>query len=251
MQHLGQHPNIVTLLGCCTTQEPYHLVMEYVTFGKLLTFLRDQRSKNTAANNSSASEQLASRDLTKFAHQIASGGEYLQSRGVIHRDLAARNILVDHNKICKIADFGLARSVKDMESDIYEQKSKGPLPIRWMAPESLFMNIFTHKSDVWSYGILCWEIVTLGSTPYPGISAREVMRRVREGYRLERPEHCRPEFYKIVSKCWHQDHNKRPSFTTIKNELRKLLDSYSGWIDLENFQEASYYSMHQNNEEKL
>ena len=93
---------------------------------------------------------------------------------IIHRDLAARNILVDHLKICKIADFGLARSVKDTDTDIYEQKSKGPLPIRWMAPESLFMNIFTHKSDVWSFGILCWEILTLGSTPYPGISAREV-----------------------------------------------------------------------------
>ncbi|RXG71565.1 Tyrosine kinase receptor Cad96Ca [Armadillidium vulgare] len=234
MQHLGQHPNIVTLLGCCTTQEPYHLVMEYVTFGKLLTFLRDQRSKNTAANNSSASEQLASRDLTKFAHQIASGGEYLQSRGVIHRDLAARNILVDHNKICKIADFGLARSVKDMESDIYEQKSKkrklvfsnmyilSHLTLGYNAYKLLVAVVIkSNAAQVIMLSIIVVYKLSIGSTPYPGISAREVMRRVREGYRLERPEHCRPEFYKIVSKCWHQEHNKRLSFTTIKNELRK------------------------------
>ncbi|ROT74666.1 putative flocculation protein FLO11 isoform X2 [Penaeus vannamei] len=252
MQHIGQHPNVVTLLGCCTQQEPFYVIMEYVMFGKLLAFLRDHRTRHNYYNFSSDTEALTSRDLTRFACQIATGCDYLQSRGIIHRDLASRNILVDHNKVCKIADFGLARSVKDLGSDIYEQKSRGALPIRWMAPESLYMNIFTHKSDVWSFGILCWEIVTLGSTPYPGMTAREVMRRVREGYRLDRPEHCRPELYHIVTKCWHQDLNKRPTFSELKVELANLLDSQPGYIiDLENFPEGSYYSMHENNEEKL
>ncbi|KAK7084948.1 hypothetical protein SK128_003296 [Halocaridina rubra] len=254
MQHIGQHPNIVTLLGCCTQQEPHYLVMEYVMFGKLLTFLRDHRTRHNYYNFSSDTEALTSKDLTRFACQIATGCDYLQMRGIIHRDLAARNILVDHNKVCKIADFGLARNVKDLGSDIYEQKSRGALPIRWMAPESLYMSIFTHKSDVWSLGILCWEIVTLGSTPYPGMTAREVMRRVREGYRLERPEHCRPEFYHIVTKCWHQDLNKRPSFTELKMEMSQLLEhGHHAYpcIDLENFPEANYFSMHDNDDEKL
>nr|XP_053639220.1 mucin-5AC-like [Cherax quadricarinatus] len=252
MQHIGQHPNVVTLLGCCTQQEPHYVIMEYVMFGKLLTFLRDHRTRHNYFNFSSDTEALTSRDLTRFACQVATGCEYLQSRGIIHRDLASRNILVDHTKVCKIADFGLARNVKDLGTDIYEQKSRGALPIRWMAPESLYMSIFTHKSDVWSFGILCWEIVTLGSTPYPGMTAREVMRSVREGYRLDRPDHCHPELYRIVTKCWHQDLNKRPSFSEVKVDLAQLLDhGQTGYIDLENFPEGSYYSMHENNDERL
>ncbi|KAG7159528.1 Tyrosine kinase receptor Cad96Ca-like 2 [Homarus americanus] len=226
MQHIGQHPNVVTLLGCCTQQEPHFVIMEYIMFGKLLTFLRDHRTRHNYYNFSSDTEALTSKDLTRFACQVATGCDYLQSRGIIHRDLASRNILVDHNK--------------------------GALPIRWMAPESLYMSIFTHKSDVWSFGIMCWEIVTLGSTPYPGMTAREVMRRVREGYRLDRPDHCHPELYRIVTKCWHQDLNKRPSFSDVKVELAQLLDhGQQGYIDLENFPEGSYFSMHENNDEKL
>ena len=118
---------------------------------------------------------------------------------------------------------------------MYEQKTKGALPIRWMAPESLYFSVFTPKSDVWGFGILMWEIVTLGkpiillkviatrnmcpgSTPYPGMGAREVMRRVRDGYRLERPAHCHPDLYLIIQKCWAGDMNKRPDFS----ELRKV-----------------------------
>ncbi|KAF2359863.1 Serine-threonine/tyrosine-protein kinase catalytic domain [Trinorchestia longiramus] len=251
MQLLGPHPNVVSLLGCCTQTEPHLVIMEYVMFGKLLTFLRDHRTRHNYFNFSSDTAALTSRDLTRFACQVATGCDYLQSRGIIHRDLAARNILVDHNKVCKIADFGMARSIQDIGSDIYEQKSKGALPIRWMAPESLYMNIFTHKSDVWSFGILCWEIVTLGATPYPGLTAREVMRQVTEGYRLERPDHCKPELYKLLATCWQQDLNKRPTFHNLKMELSTLLEHQTGYIDLENFPEEDYFSMHQNNDEKL
>lgn len=95
---------------------------------------------------------------------------------IIHRDLAARNVLITEEHTCKVADFGFARDV--IASHVYERKSEGRLPIRWMAPESLYDNIFTVKSDVWSFGVLIWEVVTLGSTPYPGLSAAEVMRKV-------------------------------------------------------------------------
>ena len=98
--------------------------------------------------------------------------EYLSSKGIIHRDLAARNILIDSNRVCKVADFGFARDIA--ANKIYERKSEGRLPIRWMAPESLYDNIFSVKSDIWSFGVLVWEIVTLGSTPYPGLAAAEV-----------------------------------------------------------------------------
>ncbi|XP_066998508.2 uncharacterized protein [Anabrus simplex] len=241
MKQLGAHPNVVTLLGCCTEQEPYLLIMEYVMYGKLLTFLRDHRTRQNYYNFSEDSDALTSRDLTVFGYCVARGMEYLVSKGIIHRDLAARNVLVDHNKLCKIADFGMSRSVREL-GEIYEQRqTKGALPIRWMAPESLLYRVFTHKSDVWSFGIVMWEIVTLGSTPYPTMGAREVMKRVREGYRLERPSHCRPELFRVISHCWNSDPAKRPDFSELKRELGSLVeDAREGkYVDLDRFAEYS------------
>jgi len=258
MQEIGPHPNVVTILGVCTQQEPYLLIMEYVMYGKLLTHLREQRIRQSSFFNFSkdggdAGETLTSKDLNKFAYGVAKGMEFLVSKGVIHRDLAARNILVDHNKNTKISDFGLSRNLRDIGGEMYEQKTKGALPIRWMAPESLYFSVFTPKSDVWGFGILMWEIVTLGSTPYPGMGAREVMRRVRDGYRLERPAHCHPDLYLIIQKCWAGDMNKRPDFSELRKEIAKLMEDQHGYIDLQNIPENKYYSMDQNpdEEEKL
>ncbi|XP_014280942.1 uncharacterized protein [Halyomorpha halys] len=236
MQELGAHPNVVTLLGCCTEKEPYLLIMEYVMYGKLLAFLREHRTRAHYFNFSDLSSALTSRDLTVFAYCVARGMEYLVTKGIIHRDLAARNILVDHTKLCKIADFGMSRNVRDT-GQIYEQRpNRGALPIRWMAPESLHLSLFTHKSDVWSFGILMWEIVTLGSTPYNKMGGREVMRQVMDGYRLEKPKHCRSELYKVLTKCWHNDPGKRPSFTDLKQDLAALLadeETNGEYVDLE------------------
>ncbi|EEB10677.1 cAMP-dependent protein kinase catalytic subunit, putative [Pediculus humanus corporis] len=242
MQQIGSHPNIVTLLGCCTDQEPNYLIMEYVKLGKLLTYLREHRVNENYYNFSNNSDALTSKDLTLFSYCISRGMEYLASRGIIHRDLAARNVLVDHNKVCKIADFGMSRSVRNFEDgQVYEERQhKGALPIRWMAPESLVYSVFTHKSDVWSFGIVMWEIVTLGSTPYPNMGAREIMRRVRDGYRLERPNHCKPEFYRLISHCWSHDPNKRPDFSELRKDLGNLLEDPSrdgSYVDLDRFAE--------------
>ncbi|XP_025156642.1 PHD finger protein rhinoceros [Harpegnathos saltator] len=237
MQQLGSHPNVVTLLGCCTEEEPHYLILEYVMYGKLLAYLRDHRTRQYFYNFSEDSAALTSRDLTVFGYCVARGMEYLASKKIIHRDLAARNVLVDHNKLCKIADFGMSRFANEDGEVIETRHGRNALPIRWMAPESLIYSLFTTKTDVWSFGILMWEIVTLGSTPYPDMTAREVMRNVHNGYRLERPSHCRSELFRVISRCWHADPDRRPEFQTLRRDLAQLLeDNMNGhYVDLESF----------------
>ncbi|XP_050343040.1 uncharacterized protein LOC126768779 [Nymphalis io] len=238
MQKIGTHPNVVTLLACCTEQEPYLLIMEYVMCGKLLTYLRERRSRPDRFSGSGA---LTSRDLTVFAYCVARGMDYIASKGIVHRDLAARNVLVDHNKLCKIADFGMSRS-----AGASARGGRGALPVRWMAPEALLYNVHSHHTDVWAFGILLWEIVTLGSTPYAAMSGREVLAAVAEGYRLERPPHCKPQLYRAMHACWHADPSQRPSFATLKAQLAELLDNEpaeGNYVDLDSFyQESSVYS---------
>ncbi|KAK0097404.1 hypothetical protein PV326_002004 [Microctonus aethiopoides] len=264
MQQLGNHPNVVTLLGCCTeegegkkktngdsdddddevekkgmedVQQPHYLILEYVMYGKLLAYLRDHRTRQDFYNFSEDSAALTSRDLTVFGYCVARGMEYLGSKKIIHRDLAARNVLVDHNKLCKIADFGMSRFANEDGECGETRHERNALPIRWMAPESLIYSSFTTKTDVWSFGILMWEIVTLGSTPYPDMAAREVMRNVQSGYRLERPSHCRSELFRVIARCWHAVPNRRPEFQTLRRDLAQLLeDNMNGhYVDLESF----------------
>ncbi|CAL1260865.1 unnamed protein product [Larinioides sclopetarius] len=249
MKLLDPHPNVVTLLGCCTDRDPLFLIMEYVQDGKLQTYLRESRAERQYGNLHGSSRHLTSRDLTVFAYQIAKGMEYLSSKGIIHRDLAARNILVGDNKTCKVADFGFARDV--IINHVYERKSEGRLPIRWMAPESLYDNIYTTKTDVWSFGVVMWEIVTLGSTPYPGMAAGDVMRKVREGYRMEKPEHCKREVYNILFYCWDEDPLKRPTFGELVVLLDKLLVGENDYIQLDRFPDHAYYNITGLSGEKL
>ncbi|XP_050298683.1 tyrosine kinase receptor Cad96Ca [Anthonomus grandis grandis] len=249
MKMLEPHPNVVKLLGCCTEKAPIFLIMEYITNGKLQSYLRNSRAERYYNNMHGKSKTLTSRDLTSFCHQVAKGMEFLSANGIIHRDLAARNILITEDHNCKVADFGFARDV--ISSHVYERKSEGRLPIRWMAPESLYDNIFSVKSDVWSFGVLIWEIVTLGSTPYPGLSAAEVMRKVRDGYRLDKPEHCRREIYNIMFYCWDKDPSQRPTFTELVTLLEKLIMTETDYIELERFPDHSYYNMMGLSGEKL
>ncbi|XP_034664952.1 tyrosine kinase receptor Cad96Ca isoform X2 [Drosophila subobscura] len=249
MKSLEPHVNVVRLLGCCTDKDPTFVIIEYVNRGKLQSYLRSSRAERHYGNTHGKSNILTSCDLTSFMYQIAKGMDYLTSRGIIHRDLAARNILISDDHTCKVADFGFARDI--ITSKIYERKSEGKLPIRWMATESLYDNIFSIKSDIWSFGILMWEIVTLGSTPYPGISAADVMKKVRDGYRLEKPEHCRRELYNIMYYCWSQDPHERPLFGEIINMLDKLLHTEMDYIELERFPDHNYYNIVNISGEKL
>jgi len=243
MKMLDPHPNVVRLLGCCTggtEKEPIFVIMEYVAKGKLQEFLRKSRAEHYYGNLHGSSQKLTSRDLTSFCYHVAKGMEYLSSKKVIHRDLAARNVLVTEQNICKVADFGFSRDV--MINNIYERKSEGRLPIRWMAPESLYDNIYTTKTDVWSYGVLMWEIATLGSTPYPGMSGSEVMKKVKEGHRLEKPEHCDREIFNMMFYCWDKDPAERPSFTQLVKDLEALLTKETDYIDLNQFPDHAYYN---------
>ncbi|XP_034829847.1 tyrosine kinase receptor Cad96Ca isoform X2 [Maniola hyperantus] len=249
MKNLGTHPNVVRLVGCCTEKEPTLVIMEFVSLGKLQQFLRDSRAERHYGNTHGGSQFLTSRDLTHFAFQVARGMDFLSSKGIIHRDLAARNVLITEERTCKVADFGFARDVAG--THVYERKSDGRLPIRWMAPESLYDDIFSVKSDIWSFGVLLWEIVTLGSTPYPGLSAGDVMRKVREGHRLEKPEHCRRELYNIMYYCWEVEPTTRPDFKEVVNMLERLLCTEMDYIELERFPDHSYYNVQHLDGEKL
>ncbi|KAL9972466.1 hypothetical protein ACROYT_G018772 [Oculina patagonica] len=177
-------------------------------------------------------------DLMSFAWQIARGMNYLSEKGLVHRDLAARNVLVGHGKLLKIADFGLMREVYH---EVYEVQKQKKLPIKWMAPESLYGQIFTSKSDVWSYGVVMWEIGTVGGTPYPLLGNAELMRRLKTGYRMEKPDMCPDNFYAMMLDCWKQDRDERPSFQELLERLEQLMLQEVDYFDFNKVDESKDY----------
>lgn len=164
--------------------------------------------------------------------------EYLGNRKCLHRDLAARNVLVGEDYVMKIADFGLARNVRDLE--YYRKTTKGRLPIKWLAIEALFDRVYTTQSDVWAFGILLWEIFTFGGSPYPGIPVERLFDLLNSGYRMQKPQNCPEDIYYMMLNCWEKNPNNRASFTekriqldTILSSLtiREILDSDDAYID--------------------
>ncbi|XP_027758831.1 receptor-type tyrosine-protein kinase FLT3 [Empidonax traillii] len=161
---------------------------------------------------------LTFEDLLCFAYQVAKGMEFLESKSCIHRDLAARNILVTHGKLVKICDFGLARDI--MNDSNYIVRGNARLPVKWMAPESLFERTYTMKSDVWSYGILLWEIFSLGVNPYPGIQVdTNFYKLIQSGFKMDQPYYATKDVYHMMQSCWALDSRKRPSFSCLVSSL--------------------------------
>ncbi|NXO72049.1 FLT3 kinase, partial [Phainopepla nitens] len=161
---------------------------------------------------------LTFEDLLCFSYQVAKGMEFLESKSCIHRDLAARNILVTHGKVVKICDFGLARDV--MNDSNYIVRGNARLPVKWMAPESLFERTYTMKSDVWSYGILLWEIFSLGVNPYPGIQVdTNFYKLIQSGFKMDQPYYATKDVYCMMQSCWALDSRKRPSFSYLVSSL--------------------------------
>lgn len=271
MSHLGQHENIVNLLGACTHGGPVLVITEYCCYGDLLNFLRrkaeamlgpslspgqDPGYKNihlekkyvrrdsgfssqgvdayvemrpvSTSSNDSFSEQdldkdgwpLELQDLLHFSSQVAQGMAFLASKNCIHRDVAARNVLLTSGRVAKIGDFGLARDI--MNDSNYIVKGNARLPVKWMAPESIFDCVYTVQSDVWSYGILLWEIFSLGLNPYPGILVNsKFYKLVKDGYQMAQPAFAPKNIYSIMQACWALEPTHRPTFQQICSLLQE------------------------------
>ncbi|XP_060520697.1 tyrosine-protein kinase receptor [Cylas formicarius] len=208
------HPNIVHFIGVCFDKHPRFIVLELLAGGDLKNFLRESRPKPERAS------PLSMKDLVLIAIDVAKGCKYLEENRFIHRDIAARNCLLTTKgpgRVVKIADFGMSRDV--YRSDYYRKGGKAMLPIKWMPPEAFLDGIFTSKTDVWSFGVLLWEIMKMGFMPYTGCTNREVMDLVVQGGRLEQPENCPGPVYGVMTQCWHPKPEHRPSFSTILERL--------------------------------
>ncbi|XP_005949327.2 platelet-derived growth factor receptor beta [Haplochromis burtoni] len=162
----------------------------------------------------SDSPLLSLNDLISFSYQIVQAMDFLSSRKCVHRDLAARNILVCEGKLVKVCDFGLARDLlKDQD---YIARGNSFLPLKWMSPESIFQNIYSSQSDVWSYGVLLWEIFSLGCSPYPDLPmTQEFYSALKRGYRMSRPDHAPEDMYDVMKRCWEEKPQSRPSFSSL------------------------------------
>uniref|UniRef100_A0A1A8D2I9 receptor protein-tyrosine kinase n=2 Tax=Nothobranchius TaxID=28779 RepID=A0A1A8D2I9_NOTKA len=209
---MGQfdHPNIIRLEGVVTRSKPVMIVTEYMENGSLDSFLRKHDAQFTGIQ------------LVGMLRGIASGMKYLSDMGYVHRDLAARNILVNSNLVCKVSDFGMSRVLEDDPEAAYTTRG-GKIPIRWTAPEAIAYRKFTSSSDVWSYGIVMWEVMSYGERPYWDMSNQDVIKAIDEGYRLPPPMDCPMALHQLMLDCWQRERADRPKFGQIVNMLDKLI----------------------------
>ncbi|CAI5685509.1 ephrin type-A receptor 7 isoform X4 [Oreochromis niloticus] len=209
---MGQfdHPNVVHLEGVVTRGKPVMIVIEYMENGSLDAFLRKHDGQFTVIQ------------LVGMLRGIAAGMRYLSDMGYVHRDLAARNILVNCNLVCKVSDFGLSRVIDDDPEAVYTTTG-GKIPVRWTAPEAIQYRKFTSASDVWSYGVVMWEVMSYGERPYWDMSNQDVIKAIEEGYRLPAPMDCPPGLHQLMLDCWQKDRAERPKFDQIVGILDKMI----------------------------
>ncbi|MFT7808276.1 ephrin type-B receptor 1-B-like [Arapaima gigas] len=211
---MGQfdHPNIIHLEGVLTKSRPVMIVTEFMENGALDSFLRQNDGRFTVIQ------------LVGLLRGIASGMTYLSEMNYVHRDLAARNILVNGNLVCKVSDFGLSRYLQDDTSDpTYTSSLGGKIPVRWTAPEAITYRKFTSASDVWSYGIVMWEVMAFGERPYWDMSNQDVINAIEQDYRLPPPMECPTALHQLMLDCWQKERSARPHFSDIVTTLDKLI----------------------------
>uniref|UniRef100_A0A6Q2XTJ7 receptor protein-tyrosine kinase n=1 Tax=Esox lucius TaxID=8010 RepID=A0A6Q2XTJ7_ESOLU len=211
---MGQfdHPNVIHLEGVVTKSAPVMIITEFMENGSLDSFLRQNDGQFTVIQ------------LVGMLRGIASGMKYLADMNYVHRDLAARNILVNSNLVCKVSDFGLSRFLEDDTSDpTYTSALGGKIPIRWTAPEAIQYRKFTSASDVWSYGIVMWEVMSYGERPYWDMTNQDVINAIEQDYRLPPPMDCPSALHQLMLDCWQKDRNNRPKFSQIVNNLDKMI----------------------------
>ncbi|EJD75052.1 CBR-VAB-1 protein, partial [Loa loa] len=209
---MGQfaHENVIRLIGVVTKNEPIMIVIEYMENGSLDQFLRK--------NDNGILELVQIVDMLRG---ISAGMKYLTEKGFVHRDLAARNVLVDSNLLCKIADFGLSRGVEGSIEQEYTTNG-GKIPVRWTAPEAITHRKFTAASDVWSFGVVMWEVCSFGERPYWDWTNQKVISEITLGYRLPSPMDTPVSLHNLMLQCWHIDRHQRPTFA----QILKILEEY-------------------------
>ncbi|PFX22514.1 Fibroblast growth factor receptor 1 [Stylophora pistillata] len=238
MTSVGEHPNLVNLIGACSASGPLLIVVEFAEHGNLLRHLRDHRKENYEDMNEYSLE-ISSAERLRIASDVSSGMKHLAAMKCAHRDLAARNILLGEGMVAKVSDFGLSRDI--YTDNVYAKTTGGKLPAKWMAIESLEQGLYTSQSDVWSFGVLLWEIETGGCAPYAGIASGELLPKLKAGHRLEKPRYCTDWLYAMMLRCWNANPKARPGFGDLSDELHRILQQESEYLTPEDYREDSSY----------
>ena len=200
------HPKIIQLYGVCTKEEPLYIITELMKHNSLLDYLRGE------------GRSIKHPQLIDMASQVAEGMAYLEKQNCVHRNLTATNILVG-DLICKVANFEMAQVI---DEDFYEAQSQKKFAFKWTAPEAILYNRFSFKSDVWSFGIVLYEIITYGHFPYPGMTNSQVLKQIKQGLRMLLPTGCPVKLYDIMLDCWQEEPANRPTFETLQWQLEEF-----------------------------